>query len=216
MARMSGGGAQAPNGQNISFANSGGASPPMGVSGGAGAGVGGGGMQQAAIPGSNTGDLNRMIGGSEAGVASGFGSEGSLQAGQAGQMSNPQMMNRNPSVSVLTDLTSGVGPPLGTSGYGMATQGNVGNPAGRLGTPNGQGGHEFGTNTGTASEGATIPNGGGPGSASMGQNLSQLISPGDKSNMGRTIPKGKPSNNSLDLNRIYPQTGYKPYSGVLG
>lgn len=208
-------GAQAPNGQNISFANSGGASPPMGVSGGAGAGVGGGGMQQAAHAGSNVAGLNRMVGASAGGNSAGLGSEGSLQAGQTSQMANPQ--NVNTAISTLTDLTSGVGPPLGTS-YGTPTQGNMTNPSGPVGNSE-QGAFDIGSGiggTGTASAGATVPNGTGPGSYSMGQDLQNLIQPGDKSNMGRTIPNKMPAQNSLNVNQIYPQTGLAPYRGVLG
>jgi len=217
MQKMQSGGAMG-GGAPISFANSGGASPPMGVSGGAGsgvgggmppstgagAGVGGGGPPSFSFPGSSTAIQNWAAGATHGGNVAGLQSEGAFQGSEAGMPQNPT--NMNPSTSVLSDLTSGVGPPLGTNGYGMATQGNVGNPA------SGQGAFDVG-----GLGGGTPPSGAlGPGNASMGQDIAQLISPGNKSSMGRTIPNKRPASNSLDVRKIFPQTGLQPYNGALG
>jgi len=211
-------------GAPLSFANSGGASPPGGTSGGAGAGlgaqnmtgagvgVGGGGPASFSIPGSSTAGQNIGVGAVPNSNFASLGAEGSSNAGQS---ANPA--NVNTAVSTLTDLTSGVGPPLGTS-YGTPTQGNVGNPAGPIGA--GANAENGAFEVGGGMSPPTTTSGLGPGSASMGQNIANLIQPGDKSNMGRTIPKQivqrRPASNSLNLNSIFPQTGQEPYRGVLG
>lgn len=205
----------------ISFANSGGARPPMGVSGGAGGGVGvqnmngggsvgtgvgGGGPRGTSFPGGGYVDANLASGTTPGQNAAFLGSEGALQAGKAGFMGVPQNRNTNPSASVLTDLTSGVGPPLGTS-YSTPTQGDMSNPGGPVGVP--VGAFDTSDSIGGGSPTTVAPQ---KGAASFGRDLDNLIQPGDKSHMGRTIPKRAPSL----MDSIFPQTGLQPYRGPLG